>query len=153
MTAEIQKIERGEITLDDVRDKIIAIRDKNVLLDSDVAWLYGVETKRVNEAVNNNPDKFPAGYIIPLDKEEWKILKSKISTSGEEEKSLRSKISTLERQGRGQHTKYIPKAFTEKGLYMLCSSRWATLLFCTTKDLDVLILYISEKHMAYPQLV
>ena len=76
------------------------------LLDSDVAALYGVETKRVNEAVNNNPDKFPEGYIISLDKDEWKNLKSKISTSSEENKSLRSKISTLEKQGRGQHTKY-----------------------------------------------
>jgi len=81
MTAEIQKIHKGKITLNDVQDKIITIQNKNVLLDSDVAWLYGVETKRVNEAVSNNPDKFPAGYIISLDKDEWQILKSKFSTS------------------------------------------------------------------------
>jgi phage regulator Rha-like protein len=121
MTTKIQKIHKGEITLNDVQDKIITIQNKNILLDSDVAWLYGVETKRVNEAVNNNPNKFPEGYIIPLDKDEWQILKSKISTSSEEHKSLRSKFSTLEKQGRGQHAKYIPNAFTEKGLYMLAT--------------------------------
>ena len=64
MTDEIQKIPNSVITLNDVQDKIITIRDRNVLLDSDVAWLYGVETMRVNEAVKNNPDKFPEGYII-----------------------------------------------------------------------------------------
>ena len=103
MITEIQKTDRGEITLNDVQDKIITVRNKNVLLDSDVAWLYSVETKRVNEAVNNNPHKFPAGYIISLDKEEWQNLKSKISTSswGGKNKS--------------------PNAFTEKGLYMLAT--------------------------------
>ena len=121
MTTEIQNIRNGEITLNDVRDKIITIQNKEVLLDSDVAWLYGVETKRINEAVNNNPYKFPAGYVLEIDKEEWQILKSKISISNDEHKSLRSKISTLEKQGRGQHTKYAPKAFTEKGLYMLAT--------------------------------
>jgi len=59
MTTEIQKLHKGEITLNDVRDKIVTIQNTNVLLDSDVAWLYGVETKRINEAVKNNPDKFP----------------------------------------------------------------------------------------------
>ena len=84
MTTEIQKKLEGEITFNDVQNKIITIQNKNVLLDSDVAWLYSVETKRVNEAVNNNLAKFPEGYIIPLDKDEWNILKSKFSTSNEE---------------------------------------------------------------------
>ena len=74
-------IPNSTITLNDVQDKIITIRNKNVLLDSDVAWLYGVETMRVNEAVKNNPDKFPQGYIIQLENEEWKNLKSKFSIS------------------------------------------------------------------------
>jgi len=52
------------IRLEEVESKIIEIRNQKVLLDSDVAVLYGVETKRVNEAVSNNPDKFPEGYII-----------------------------------------------------------------------------------------
>jgi len=103
MTTDIEKIHIGEITLDDVRDKIITIQNNNVILDSDVAWLYGVETKRVNEAVNNNPDKFPEGYIIRIESGEWKNLKSKISTSI-----------------RGGKNK-LPNAFTEKGLYMLAT--------------------------------
>jgi len=106
-TSEIQKIHKGEITLNDVRDKIVVVQDTNVLLDSDVAWLYGVDTKRVNEAVKNNADKFPQGYIVEIEENELD--------------SLRSKISTLKKLGRGQHSKYLPKAFTEKGLYMLAT--------------------------------
>ena len=78
-----------------------------MLLDFDVAELYGVETKRVNEAVKNNPKKFPYGYILVLTIEEWNILKSK--------------NSTLKNKSRGQHTKYTPKVFSEKGLYMLAT--------------------------------
>jgi len=103
MTTEIQKIDEGGITLNDVRDKIVTIQNKNVLLDSDVAWLYGVETMRVNEAVKNNPDKFPEGYIIRLEREEWKNLKSKFSTSSWGGKNK------------------LPNVFTEKGLYMLAT--------------------------------
>ena len=88
-----------------VEEKIITLRNQQVILDCDVAELYGVETKRINEAVSNNPEKFPEGYIIQLDNHEVA--------------SLRSKDSTLKNTGRGQHTKYPPKAFTEKGLYML----------------------------------
>ncbi|MDO5523798.1 MAG: ORF6N domain-containing protein [Bacteroidia bacterium] len=99
--SDILKYENSE-----VEDKIILVRNQHVIIDSDVAELYGVETKRINEAVKNNPEKFPAGYILDLSNDEWN--------------SLRSKISTL-KSGRGEHTKYIPKAFTEKGLYMLAT--------------------------------
>ncbi len=91
------------IRLEDVENKIIEIRNQKVLLDSDVAELYGVETKRVNEAVSNNPDKFPDGYIIDLTNNEWNTLKSKFSTSI-----------------KGGKIK-LPKAFTERGLYMLAT--------------------------------
>lgn len=103
MTTETQKIDEGGITLNDVQDKIITIQNKNVLLDSDVAWLYGVETMRINEAVKNNPDKFPEGYIIRLESEEWKNLKSKFSISSWGGKNK------------------LPNVFTEKGLYMLAT--------------------------------
>ena len=63
------------------KELIIEIRGKKVLLDADVAVIYGVEIKRVNEAVKNNPDKFPDGYIMELDKNEWDSLKSKFSIS------------------------------------------------------------------------
>lgn len=73
-----------------------------------MAELYGVETKRINEAVKNNLGKFPLGYIFECNEEE--------------SISLRSKISTVEdKMGRGQHSKYNYKAFTERGLYMLAT--------------------------------
>ena len=91
------------VKIENLKDMIVEIRGKGVLLDSDVAQLYGVETKRINEAVKNNPDKFPEGYIIELDKNEWDALKSKFSTSM-----------------KGGKVK-LPSAFTEKGLYMLAT--------------------------------
>ncbi|MDR3329097.1 MAG: ORF6N domain-containing protein [Prevotellaceae bacterium] len=69
-----------------------------------MAELYDVETKRVNEAVSNNPEKFPDGYILELTGAEWNKLKSKFSTSF----------------GAGGKVK-TPKAYTEKGLYMLAT--------------------------------
>ncbi|MDR3140615.1 MAG: ORF6N domain-containing protein [Tannerellaceae bacterium] len=69
------------LKLKQVEEKIITIRNQHVLLDSDVAALYDVETREVNQAVKNNPDKFPEDYIIQLDNAEWSNLKSKILTS------------------------------------------------------------------------
>ncbi len=86
------------IKFEDIESRIIILRDQKVLLDSDVAEFYGLETKRINEAVKNNPEKFPAGYIFELNKEEWNVLKSKFSSSI-----------------KGGKVK-PPKAFTEKGL-------------------------------------
>ena len=87
-----------------VEDKIITLRNQLVIIDSDVAELYNVETKHINQAVANNPDKFIEGYIVELTDTEWKEMKSKILTSS----------------GPGGKVK-IPKAFTEKGLYMLAT--------------------------------
>src|SRR3989337_2096251 len=66
---------------DKIEDKIIELRGEKVIIDSDVAELYGVETKRINEAVRNNTDRFPEGYIIEITKDEFDNLRSKISTS------------------------------------------------------------------------
>ncbi|MDF1761516.1 MAG: ORF6N domain-containing protein [Coxiellaceae bacterium] len=92
-----------QISQANVEAKIITFKGNNVILDSDVAKLYGVETKRVNEAVKNNPTKFPEGYLIELSQKEWAQLKSNFSTSI-----------------KGGKTK-PPKAFTERGLYMLAT--------------------------------
>ena len=67
--------------LEQVRQKIVHLRNCEVILDVDVARLYGVETKRVNEAVRNNPDKFPEGYMFKLTREETTCLRSKNSTA------------------------------------------------------------------------
>ena len=69
------------VKLEKIEDKIIIIRNEQVLLDSDVAEIYGVETKRINEAVKNNPDGFPDGYLPEMTEEESENLKSKFSTS------------------------------------------------------------------------
>ncbi len=96
------------INTDVVRSSMIVLRGRPVLLDRDVAELYGVQTKEVNQAVKNNPDKFTEGFLFQLNAEE--II------------SLRSKILTLNAGGgRGRHSKYGYKAFTERGLYMLAT--------------------------------
>ena len=91
----------------DIENKIILIEDKPVILDVDVAGFYGVETRAINQAVKNNPNKFPDGYIIEL--------------PASEVNSLRSKFLIIEDNNKGKHTKYRAKAFTEKGLYMLAT--------------------------------
>ncbi len=95
------------INTTDVEKKVIVVRGQEVLLDRDVAALYGVETKRVNEAVRNNIEKFPDGYVLEL--------------TDEESSSVRSKISTKQEMHYGKHSKYNYKAFTERGLYMLAT--------------------------------
>lgn len=96
---DILKYENNE-----VESKIILIRNQHVIIDSDVAELYGVETMRVNEAVKNNPDKFPTGYIFSLTKEE------KLEVIENFDNLVKLKFSPK-----------LPKAFTEKGLYMLAT--------------------------------
>ena len=91
------------VNFSNVEDKIILLHNTQAILDSEVAKLYGVETKRVNEAIKNNPEKFPDGYIISLSPEEWSNLKSKFSTSS------------------WGGARKPPNAFTEKGLYMLAT--------------------------------
>jgi len=86
-----------------IENKIITINNQMVMIDTDVAALYNVETKRINEAVKNNPEKFPPGYIVAVSESDWSLLKTKFSTSI-----------------KGGKTK-LPKAFTEKGLYMLAT--------------------------------
>ena len=74
----------AELVLNDTKNveaKIAVIRETKVIADADVAALYGVETKRVNEAVRNNRDKFPADYMFELSKSELRDLMSKISST------------------------------------------------------------------------
>ncbi|MBI3354279.1 MAG: ORF6N domain-containing protein [Nitrospirae bacterium] len=91
------------VKLGEIEGKILELRGQKVILDSDVAEFYGVETRDINKAVKNNPDKFPEGYIFELNKAELEDLRWKISTA---------KFSK---------TRVLPKAFAEKGLYMLAT--------------------------------
>ena len=105
MTDIVKKEDKSlAINIQKVKDKIAVIRDVEVIADADVAALYGVETKRVNEAVRNNPDKFPARYMFELSKSELRDLRSKISTTN---------VSSMNRKP--------TKVFTERGLYMLAT--------------------------------
>lgn len=102
----------------EVEGKIVEVRGQKTLLDRDVAELYGVETREVNQAVKNNPRKFLDGYVFELTKEESAALRSKLLTLD----ALRSNNSTLEPSGgKGRYSKYNFKAFTRKGLYMLAT--------------------------------
>jgi hypothetical protein len=98
-----------------IEENIITLNNQLVILDNNVADFYEVETKRINEAVKNNPEKFPEGYIVEVSPKDWLLMKSKFSTSL-----------------KGGKTK-APKAFTEKGLYMLAISRPE--ISCHTNDL------------------
>jgi phage regulator Rha-like protein len=87
-----------------VEEKIITLRNQQVILDCDVAELYGVETRDINKSVKNNPEKFPDGYIFDLDEKEKKEL-----------------VENFHRFVKQKHSTVTPKAFTEKGLYMLAT--------------------------------
>jgi len=88
----------------EVEGKILAIQEQNVLIDREVAELNGVETREVNQAVKNNPLKFPKGYIIILSDDEKEEL-----------------IKKFDRFNTFKHSTVSPSAFTEKGLYMLAT--------------------------------
>ena len=92
------------IGINEVEDKIAVIRGVPVIADADVAALYGVETKRVNGAVINNPEKFPLHYMFELTESELQDLRTKISSTN---------VSLMNRNP--------TKVFTERGLYMLAT--------------------------------
>ena len=89
-----------------IQQKIYVIRGEQVMLDSDLAEMYGMETRALKQAVRRNINRFPSDFMFQLTKEEYD--------------SLRSQIVTL-KKGRGQHSKYLPYAFTEQGVAMLSS--------------------------------
>jgi phage regulator Rha-like protein len=87
-----------------IASKIVLVRGEKVLIDHDLAEMYGVETKQLKRAVRRNINRFPEDFMFQLTKEEYR--------------SLRSQFGTLKR---GTHSKYPPMAFTEQGVAMLSS--------------------------------
>ena len=136
---------KGKNDIDVIKKRIYEVRGQRVMLDRDLAELYNVETKRLNEAVKRNIERFPEDFMFKLNKSEWEFLRSQIVTLKEGtidtdtedadviETSLRSQFATLNEgngtmssqivmtTGRGQHSKYLPYAFTELGIAMLSS--------------------------------
>jgi len=92
------------VKFEELQNLIIEIRERKVLLDADVAQIYGVETRDINKAVANNPEKFPSGYVFEVSKEEKDEL-----------------VENFHRFNRLKHSTVKPKAFPEKGLYMLAT--------------------------------
>ena len=118
MSKEIRTITEASqtlVTTKEVEACMLPVRGQQVLIDRDVAALYGVETKRINEAVRNNPDKFPEGYIFELTEAETEEVKAIIAKNDDfaDEKFDRKTVSSK--------TRYAPKAFTDRGLYMLAT--------------------------------
>ena len=107
-----------------IQSKIFEIRGQRVMLDSDLAAMYGVETRVLNQAVKRNIERFPEDFMFQLTKGEFEILKSQIATSKSTDNqivdALTSQIVIL-KSGRGQHKKFMPYAFTEQGVAMLSS--------------------------------
>ena len=136
---EIAKAESASIQpLENIENLIHVIRGKQVMLDRDLARLYGVETRVLNQAVQRNIERFPKDFMFQLSKEDVEFLKSQnviletgtnmssqsVTTSDE---FLRSQIVTLEKVDmRGKHVKFLPYAFTEngKGSYRRYLFRW-----------------------------
>lgn len=104
MAKELQIANQLLVDTREIEARLIELRGMKVLIDRDVAELYGVETKRVNEAVKNNPDKFPKGYFFTLQG----VEKQQLVENFDHFKTLKN--SPVE-----------PRAFTEKGLYMLAT--------------------------------
>ncbi|PLY14349.1 MAG: DNA-binding protein [Sulfurimonas sp.] len=92
------------IKFETIENKLIKYKEQFVIVDSDIAQLYGVETREINQAVSNNPDKFPDEYIIELTKEE------KLEV-----------IKNFDHLSKLKYSQHLPKVFTEKGLYMLAT--------------------------------
>ena len=112
-----------------IQNRIYGIRGERVMLDKDLAILYEVETKVLNQAVRRNRNRFPPDFMFQLTKEEYEALRFQIETlnsdplrshyvTSNSTGALRSQIVTLE-TGRGQHRKYLPYVFTEQGVAML----------------------------------
>ncbi len=117
-------------TASEIQKKIHTVRGEQVMLDSDLANYYGVETKYLNRAVKRNSDRFPEQFMFQLTDDEWNSLRFQIGTLKSDDAlrfqndtlnpngSLKSQNATLT-QGRGRHRKYLPYVFTEQGVAML----------------------------------
>jgi len=92
------------VSIEHIAQSIVVLREQRVLLDADLAAMYGVTTKRFNEQFKRNVARFPADFSFQL--------------TDREAESLRSQFATLKKSGRGQHRKYRPYAFTEHGAIM-----------------------------------
>ena len=118
---ENKSIIQNEITNEEIKNLIYTIRGKQIMLDSDVAMLYHYQTKRINETVSRNKERFPENFCFQLTEEEIENLESYVIVSNFERKNNWSQIATSSKNEKSKHRgkKYLPYAFTEQGIAML----------------------------------
>ncbi len=104
--------------IQNIQNRIYKVRGERVMLDFDLAALYEVETKVLNQAVKRNKRRFPEDFMFRLTLAEWQSMQAQFVTVSENHISSRSQIVTLN-TGRGYNLKYLPYAFTEQGFGML----------------------------------
>ena len=141
--------------LETIENLILNIRGKQVMLDRDLARLYGVETKVLNQAVKRNIERFPDDFMFQLTKEEIQNLMFsrsqfvtlKMEDAGTEiESESKSKITTL-RMARGENIKYLPYAFTENGIAMLSGVLKSTIAIQV--NIQVMRAFVSMRKYLY----
>ena len=115
------KEENNELGVENIKNLIYTIREKQVMLDSDVAMLYHYKTKRINETVSRNRERFPKNFCFQLTEDETKNLKSQVIISKLDKEHNWSQIATSSKNENSKHrgNKYLPYAFTEQGIAML----------------------------------
>ncbi|MBL0702643.1 MAG: ORF6N domain-containing protein [Sulfurospirillum sp.] len=117
------------VKIENIEDLVLDIDDEKVLLDSDVAIVYGVTTKEINQAVRNNIERFPQGYIFEIDKETKNEL-----------------VKDFDRFNKLKHSSVLPKVFTEKGLYMLATIIKSKIAIQTT--INIIETFAKMKHLS-----
>ncbi|HEU4936445.1 MAG TPA: ORF6N domain-containing protein [Vicinamibacterales bacterium] len=113
---------KARVDAEVIQRAVLRVRSQNVLLDADLADLYGVDVRALNQAVARNADRFPSDFMFKLTAKEAASLRSQfvILDCDRDQKASRSQTVTLN-SGRGRHRKYLPNAFTEQGVAMLSS--------------------------------
>lgn len=133
--------------LDNIRNKIYEIRGQKVMLDRDLAALYGVETRHLNQSVKRNIERFPEDFMFQLTKGEWEILKSQIVTSNlldnQIDSNWKSQIVTSNSIKMG--IRKMPYAFTELGVAMLSSVLNSPLAINT--NIEIMRAFVSFRHV------
>ena len=137
---DITKAEAATIQpVEQIESLIITVRGKQVILDRDLARLYGVETKRLNQQVQRNIERFPEDFMFQLSKEEFESLRSQFATSSEE-KILKSQFATSSWGG----IRKLPYAFTENGIAMLSSVLRSPMAIAT--NIHIMRAFVAMRH-------
>jgi len=110
-----------EANVEHIQHCIYFIRGQRVILDRDLAELYHVETRILNQAVKRNQRRFPEDFVFQLTEDELEDLRSQIMTSRANDTSRSSSQNVILNNGRGHNVKYLPYAFTEHGVVMVAS--------------------------------